>query len=89
MYILTIATIGVSSCVVDPKILFGTAIKARASGIIIAHSHSSENLDFSQKSKAITQQLVQGRKLLEMPILDHLVICPNGYCSMADAGLVL
>jgi len=30
---------GVSSCIVDPKIVFATALKTRASGIILAHNH--------------------------------------------------
>ena len=88
MGVSTVATGGVSSCVVDPKILFGTAIKARASGIIIAHNHPSGNLDFSQNDKSITKQLAQGGKLLEMPILDHLVVCRKGFSSMADEGLM-
>ena len=34
-----ISTGGISDCLVDPKIVFATALKAKASAIIMAHNH--------------------------------------------------
>ncbi|MEP7169622.1 MAG: JAB domain-containing protein [Bacteroidota bacterium] len=79
---------GVSSCVVDPKIIFATALKARASGLILAHNHPSGNLKPSSSDIDLTKKLNQGGKFLEIEILDHLIVTPENYYSMADEGLM-
>jgi DNA repair protein RadC len=81
-----IAQGGVSTCIVDPKIIFSTALKAKASGIILAHNHPSGNLIPSQSDFDLTSKLKAGGKLLEISVLDHLVITDFGYHSMADEG---
>lgn len=42
--IVEISTGGVSGTVADPKIIFAAAIRARASGFLLAHNHASGNL---------------------------------------------
>lgn len=83
-----ISTGGVSACVVDPKIVFSIALKTLASGIILAHNHPSGNLKPSTSDKELTKKLVIGGKLLEFEILDHLIISPDEYYSLADEGLM-
>jgi DNA repair protein RadC len=83
-----ISTGGVSDCVVDPKIVFATALKARASGIIMAHNHPSGNLMASQSDIDLTRRISQGAKLLGMQVLDHMIITKDAYYSFADEGLV-
>src|SRR5262245_36705724 len=46
--ILEVSTGGVSGTVADPKVIFAAAIKAGASGFIVAHNHPSGNLTASQ-----------------------------------------
>lgn len=80
---------GVSGTVVDAKIIFACALKARASALILAHNHPSGNLSPSQPDKKITDKLIQGGKLLDIKILDHLILSPcSGYYSFADEGLI-
>lgn len=86
MGISNIAQGGVSACIVDPKIIFSTALKAKASGIILAHNHPSGNLNPSQNDLDLTAKLSSGAKLLEMAILDHLIVTDFGYHSMSDEG---
>ncbi|MCG8327769.1 MAG: JAB domain-containing protein [Chitinophagales bacterium] len=75
--------------IVDPKVVFAAALKARTSAIILAHNHPSGNLYPSQADKALTQKLSKAGKLLELPILDHLILSPDGgYYSFADEGLI-
>lgn len=83
-----IATGGISSCLADPKVIFTTALKARASAIILAHNHPSGNLTPSEPDKALTRRLKEGGKLLDIAILDHLIVTPHNYCSFADDGLM-
>lgn len=83
-----ISTGGIAGTVVEPKLIFATALKAAASGVILAHNHPSGNLSPSENDKAITQKLLAGGKLLELQVLDHLIITPERYFSFADEGLL-
>lgn len=84
----TVATGGLSSCLVDPKLVFAIALKARASGIILAHNHPSGKLVFSTPDKNLTANLADAGKLLDLPVLDHLLVTKEGYLSLADSGLM-
>ncbi|MCX6315965.1 MAG: JAB domain-containing protein [Bacteroidetes bacterium] len=79
---------GVSACFVDTKILFGTAIKAKASGIILAHNHPSGNLKPSRLDEALTLKIIEGGKLLDIDVQDHLIVTPQSYYSFAEYGLM-
>jgi len=76
---------GTSGTVVDAKIIFAAAIKARADGIILAHNHPSGNLQPSQADLDLTRKLRQAGEVLDISILDHLILAPDsGYYSFAD-----
>lgn len=81
-----IASGGISSTIVDPKILFATALKIAASGIILAHNHPSGNLNPSKTDCKLQQKLTNGGQLLSIQVLDHLILSgiENKYHSMAD-----
>lgn len=83
-----IATGGISSCLADPKVIFATALKARASSLILAHNHPSGNIQPSEADKALTRKLKEGGQLLDITILDHLIVTPHDYRSFADDGLM-
>lgn len=79
---------GVSGTVVDPKVLFRTALQNYASGIILAHNHPSGNLSPSAEDRNITQKIKNGAKLLDINLLDHLIVCNEKYFSFADEGII-
>lgn len=83
-----ISTGGMSACLADPKVIFATALKARATGIILAHNHPSSNLQPSEADKVLTRKLREGGKLLDIAVLDHLIVTPQNYLSFADEGLM-
>ncbi len=80
---------GISSCIVDPKILFAATLKAHASSIILAHNHPSGNLHPSKADTDLTQKIKSAGLLLDIAVLDHLIITKENYYSFADNGLVL
>ena len=86
--VVCISTGSVTSTIVDPKLIFGAALKAVATGIILAHNHPSSNLQPSEADKQLTQKLKCGAALLEMEILDHLIITEDSYFSFADNGIL-
>lgn len=83
-----IATGGTSSCLADPKVIYATALKARAASLILAHNHPSGNLQPSEADKSLTRKLKDGGRLLDIAVLDHLIVTPRNYLSFADDGLM-
>lgn len=78
---------GMAGTIADPKVIFKHALENSASSLILVHNHPSGNLNPSQADKDLTRQLQQGGKLLDIPILDHLIFTDRGYFSFADEGL--
>jgi len=80
---------GLTGTVVDLRILYGTALKAMASGIIIAHNHPSNNLSPSDEDRKLTKKIRDAGKLLDINLLDHLILGTDGsYVSFADEGWI-
>ena len=80
---------GVSGTVMDPKVIFQTALKANASCIIIAHNHPSAEIISSEADNRLTQKLKSAGEFLDLPLLDHLIIAPDKYYSYKDEGNTL
>lgn len=76
---------GVAGTVVDLKIVFAAALKGRASSIILSHNHPSGNLSPSQTDIELTKRFEQAGKILDIMVLDHLILSPDGdYYSFSD-----
>lgn len=79
---------GIAGTVVDPKLIFSVALKGLASSLILAHNHPSGNLRPSPEDIALTKRLREAGRLLEIPVLDHLILSAEGYFSFADEGVL-
>lgn len=79
---------GVSGTVVDPKMIFKPALQYLASSMIICHNHPSGNLKPSESDIKITMQLRDAGRMLEIPVLDHLIVSEEQYYSFADNNLM-
>src|SRR5688572_668937 len=85
--IFTASSGGIAGTVADPKLIFGCALKAAASGIILAHNHPSGSLQASQADIDLTKKLRDGGRLLDIQVLDHIILTSESYYSFADDGL--
>jgi DNA repair protein RadC len=80
---------GITSTVVDTRLILGTALKSLACGIILSHNHPSGNKNPSENDKVVTQNIQKACKLLDIQLLDHIIITPDdGYFSFADECLL-
>lgn len=79
---------GISGTVVDPRLIFKTAIEHGASGIILSHNHPSGNTKPSEADIQLTKKLRDAGKNLDIDILDHIIIAGNSFFSFADEGLM-
>jgi len=79
---------GMHGTVADPKIIFKHALDRRASSLVLAHNHPSGQLRPSEEDIHLTRKLVEGARLLDIVIQDHLIITQHGYFSFADQGML-
>jgi DNA repair protein RadC len=79
---------GLSSTVVDVRIIMQTALKANASSIILSHNHPSGNLTPSSADRDINNKIKEAGRFLDIPVLDHLILTPETFLSFADEGLM-
>ena len=89
MSVASVSKGGMSGTVVDPKVVFSTALKRRASSIILAHNHPSGNLHPSHADIQLTRNFMAAGKVLQIPLEDHLIVTKEGYNSIISDGYIL
>jgi len=78
-----------NSSLVHPREVFRAAILAGAAGIILVHNHPSGDPAPSADDRAVTRQLVDAGRLLDVPVYDHVILAGDSrYVSFAEAGLL-
>lgn len=77
-----------TSSLVHPREVFRAAIAEAAAGVIVVHNHPSGHPAPSADDRAVTRQLVEAGRLLDMPVYDHVIVGGDGYFSFAEAGLL-
>lgn len=76
-----------NSAVVRVGEVFRAAIRHNCASIIVAHNHPSGDPSPSAEDIALTREVVQAGKLLDIPVLDHLVIGHQRFVSLRERGL--
>jgi DNA repair protein RadC len=77
---------GTAGTYVDAKLVFAAALKSNCQSIILAHNHPSGYHAPSIQDERLTKRLVEIGRLLDLPILDHIILSSEGYYSFADEG---
>jgi DNA repair protein RadC len=77
---------GITSTVVDARIIFQHALLANATQIIISHNHPSGLVNPSEEDKMMTKKIVEAGKLLDIRVLDHIIFSKDNYYSFAEEG---
>jgi DNA repair protein RadC len=76
------------TAVVGPREIFCRAVRLRAASIIIVHNHPSGDPTPSSEDIALTKKLVEAGKILEIPVLDHVIIGQGRYVSLKEQGII-
>ena len=72
---INVVSIGsLSASVVHPREVFKAACLANAANIILTHNHPSGDPAPSKEDISITSRLVQAGRLMDIPVLDHIII---------------
>jgi DNA repair protein RadC len=79
---------GMTSTIVDPRILFKKAFEVEATSIVLCHNHPSGSLKPSRQDQELTDKLKNASKYLDIQLIDHIIVSEEGYFSFADEGLL-
>jgi DNA repair protein RadC len=77
-----------NSSLVHPREVFRGAIAEAAAGVIVVHNHPSGDPTPSADDRAVTRQLVEAGRVLDLPVYDHVVVGRGRYVSFAETGLL-
>lgn len=81
----------VNITIAHPRELLKTAILSNAAAIIIVHNHPSGDLKPSQEDVQVTDQMMQACRLIDIPLLDHIIVGGDNrdYFSFKEKKLLL
>lgn len=79
---------GISSTVVDVKMIVKRALELASSAIILTHNHPSGNNKPGESDKIQTKLLKEASALFDITLLDHIIIAGDNYFSFADDGII-
>jgi DNA repair protein RadC len=74
----------VDTCFVHPRDIFRFALFANASSILIGHNHPSGCCEPSSADEDLTKRIREGGRLLQIPLVDHVIITEKNYFSFAE-----
>jgi len=67
---------------IHPREAFKVAIREGGVSVIFAHNHPSGSTRPSNEDIEVTRRLCEAGKILDIPVLDHIIIADEGYNSL-------
>lgn len=77
----------VSAALVRVAELFRDAVRAHAAGLIVVHNHPSGDPEPSPDDLHLTAEAIAAGRLLDIPLLDHVILAADGFVSLRDRGI--
>jgi DNA repair protein RadC len=74
----------VNSSVLPAAEIFRSAVIRNCADVIVCHNHPSGDPTLSPEDLAVTEQLVEAGKVLDIELLDHLVIGNQRFVSLKE-----
>jgi DNA repair protein RadC len=78
----------VNQAVVYPRQVLESALKKKASAIILAHNHPSGHVRPSDADIRLTKTIQETAKVLDILVHDHIIIGENRFFSFREEGLM-
>lgn len=79
---------GTHHTLVDVKMIFAGALLSNAHSIIVSHNHPSGELIPSPQDISLTEKIVKAGKVLDIPVMDHIIVTNNSFYSFKDEGRI-
>lgn len=77
---------GLAGTIIDVRMIMKEALENLATSMILCHNHPSGNKQPSMEDDMTTAQLKEAGKIMDIRLLDHVIICDEGYYSYGDEG---
>ncbi|HLB45320.1 MAG TPA: DNA repair protein RadC [Candidatus Limnocylindrales bacterium] len=77
----------VSAALVRVAELFRDAVRVHAAGLIVVHNHPSGDPEPSPDDLHLTAEAIAAGRLLDIPLLDHVILGGDAYVSLRDRGV--
>lgn len=79
---------GITSTLVDVRLILKKALEYSAVGIVLAHNHPSGKLTPSDSDRNLTKKIKDAAQLMDIKIIDHIIVTEKSYYSFADEGMI-
>lgn len=73
---------------VYPRIIVETALRHKASSVILAHNHPGGSLKPSAADIEVTRKICAALQPISIRVVDHIIIAGERYLSFAEEGLL-
>jgi DNA repair protein RadC len=80
-----VAVGGLTSCMVDLRVVFRTAVLTGACAIVAIHNHPSQQLEPSNEDENITRRIRKASDLLGITLLDHIIVSQSAHFSLRES----
>jgi DNA repair protein RadC len=79
---------GMASVEVFPANVLRPVLAAGGVAFIVFHNHPSGDPEPSAEDRALTTRLTQAANIMGLPMLDHIIVAPGRYVSLAERGML-
>ncbi len=73
---------------ISPREIFMEALRQEAVNILLVHNHPSGDPTPSQSDRMLTRDVADMGRVLDIPLLDHIIIGDNCYASFKELSLI-
>ena len=77
---------GMDTTIMDVRLILQVALLTHSAALILAHNHTSGQLQPSIQDNVSTENVREAAKLLNIVLHDHLIVSKEGYYSYNDEG---
>lgn len=77
-----------SASIVHPREVFRAAIDFAAASMILFHNHPSGDPSPSREDIAVTNRLTKAGKIMDIPVLDHIILGHDQFLSLKERGIM-
>ena len=79
---------GIDGTYADVRSILREALMQRATQIAVVHNHPSGNIQPSQPDRTLTEHIRKAADTMNIRLVDHVIVCDDGFYSFADEGLL-
>lgn len=79
---------GMTSTIVDVRIVMKQALEHSATAIVLVHNHPSGVANPSESDTLLTEKFKSAAESLDIRVLDHIIVTEKNYFSFADESLL-